>query len=160
MRFASCASTPRTQVEEDIFIRAISQPASRRSLSIAGCRILVRQFRDRVEAHHARAMALVGCSQACPLDLNRLLPVPATILQLDPTDPTALAWLKQHWGTADRLRQVTRRPRPGIGRRLPAGHAVIGFGFFTMGDTPTVAIDRIAADWPTLRFWLTPRPPD
>jgi hypothetical protein len=86
--------------------------------------------------------------------------VPATILQLDPTDPTALAWLKQHWGTADRLRQVTRRPRPGIGRRLPAGHAVIGFGFFTMGDTPTVAIDRIAADWPTLRFWLTPRPPD
>jgi hypothetical protein len=89
-----------------------------------------------------------------------LLPVPATILQLGPTDPAALAWLTRHWGTPDRLRQVTRRPKPGPGRRLPAGHAVIGYGFFTAGDTPQTAVDRLAADWPALRFRLIPRPPD
>ena len=73
-----------------------------------------------------------------------LLPVPAAILELGPNDPAALAWLMQHWGTTDRLRQVVRRPQPGIGRRLPAGHAVMGYGFFTAGDTPLVAIERIA----------------
>ena len=80
--------------------------------------------------------------------------------QLGPNDPAALAWLMQHWGITDRLRQVVRRPQPGIGRRLPAGHAVIGYGFFTAGDTPLLAIERIARDWPALQFHLTPRPPD
>ena len=147
-------------IEEDLFARAVSQPASRRSLNVAGCRILARQFRDRVEAHHARAVALVRHSMACPFDLQVLLPAPPAILQLGPTDPTALAWLRQHWGTTDRPRQVIRRPNPSIGRRLPAGHAVIGYGFFTAGDTPWAAIERIAADWPALRFRLTPRPAD
>jgi len=147
-------------IEEDIFIRAVSQPASRRSLTVAGCRILARQFRDRFEAHHARAASLVGRSLACPLDLHVLLPVPAAILQLGPNDPTALAWLKRHWGTNDRLRQVVLRPKPGTGRRLPARHAVIGYGFFTAGETPQVAVDRLVADWPALRFQLTPRRPD
>jgi hypothetical protein len=43
---------------------------------------------------------------------------------------------------------------------LPAGHTVIGYGFFTGGDIPLAAVDRLAADWPGLRFRLTPRPPD
>jgi hypothetical protein len=147
-------------VEEDIFVRAVSQPASRRALTVAGCRILARQFRDRFEAHHARAASLVGQSKACPLDLHGLLPVPATILQLGPTDPSALAWLKHHWGVTDRLRQVVVREKPATGWRLPAGHAVIGYGFFTAGDTPRAAVERIAAEWSALRFRLTPRPPD
>lgn len=147
-------------IEEDIFVRAVSQPPSRRSLTVAGCRILARQFRDRFEAHHARAAALVGRSMACPLDLHGLLPVPPTILQLGPTDAAALAWLRRNWGTADRLHQVTRRPKPSTGRRLPIGHAVVGYGFFTAGDTPQAAIDRISAHRPALRFRLTPRPPD
>ena len=147
-------------IEEDVFIRAVSQPASRRALTVAGCRILARQFRDRFESHHARAASLVGLSLACPLDLHVLLAVPPAILQLGPADPTALAWLRKHWGTADRLRQVVRRQKPGIGRRLPAGHAVIGYGFFTAGDTPLAAVDRLAAGWPALRFRLIPRPPD
>jgi hypothetical protein len=89
-----------------------------------------------------------------------LLPVPPAILQLGPNDPTALAWLQQHWGVTDRLRQVVLRPKPGPGRRLPAGHAVIGYGFFTAGDTPRAAVERIATNWPGLRFQLTPRRPD
>ena len=149
------------RIEEDIFNLAASQPAARRNLTIAGCRILARQFRARVEARQARAAALVGRSRACPFDLHALLPVPAAILQLGPTHPAALAWLADHWGTTDRLRQVAERPKPTTGRRLPAGHAVIGYGFFTgRRDTATAAIARLGARWPALRFVLQPRPPD
>jgi hypothetical protein len=147
-------------IEEDVFTRAISQPARHRHLTVEGCRILARQFRERVEAHHARAVAMAGGSLVCPFDLHRLLPVPATILQLGPTEPAALAWLAGHWGTTDRLRQATVRLKPGIGRRLPRGHAVIGYGFFTAGETPHAAISRLATDWPALRVRLVPRPPD
>jgi hypothetical protein len=83
-------------IEEDIFVRAVAQPASRRSLTVAGCRILARQFRDRVEARHAKAVALVGLRQACPFNLHRLLPVPTATLQL---------------GSTQRVR-TQQRPRP------------------------------------------------
>jgi hypothetical protein len=123
-------------LEEDIFLRAMAQPTHRRSLTIAGCRILARQFRDRVAAHQARAAALVGHSFVCAFDLQVLLPVPVAILQLGPTHPEALAWLARHWGITDRLRQVTRLAKPPIGRRLPRGHTVIGYGFFAYGENP------------------------
>jgi len=80
-------------VEETVFTLAVSQPAGRRTLTVEGCRILARQFRDKVETHQARAAALVGNSLACPFDLHRLLPVPDSVLQLGPTHPAALAWL-------------------------------------------------------------------
>lgn len=147
-------------IEEDVFLRAVSQPASRRHLTIEGCRILARQFRERVEAHQARAVARVGQSRACPFDLHVLLPVSAAILQLGPTHPEALAWLAAQWGTSDRLRQVVERPKPGIGRRLPQAHAVIGYGFFTHGETPHAAIAQLGTRWPALRFRLQPRPAD
>jgi hypothetical protein len=146
-------------LEEEVFARAVSQPASQRSLTVAGCRILAGQFRARVEAHHGRAVGLVGRSHACPFDLHVLLPVPASILQLGPTHPEALAWLRRHWGT-ERLRQVIERPKPGIGRRLPARHRVRGYGFFAYGGTPQPAVDRLAKVWPALRFVLQPRPAD
>ena len=145
-------------LEEDIFVRAVSQPARRRSLSIDGCRILARQFREKVEVRQAQAAALVGQSLACPLDLHTLVPVPAAILSLGPTDPAALAWLRENWGISDRLRQVCVRPDASTGRRRPHGHAVIGYGFFTLGETPQAAMDTIAARWPGLRCVLVPRP--
>ena len=145
-------------LEEDIFLRAATQPAHRRRLTIEGCRILARQFRDRVAAHQALAAALVGHSFACALDLHALLPVPAAILQLGPTHPAALAWLTRHWGVTDRLRQVAERAKATIGRRLPRGHAVIGYAFFTDGETPRTAVAQFAARWPALRFALAPRP--
>jgi hypothetical protein len=85
---------------------------------VDGCRTLARQFRKRVGARQARAVALVGGGDACPFDLHMLLPVRAAILQLGPTHPEARSWLTTQWGITDRLRQVLARPQPGIGRRL------------------------------------------
>jgi hypothetical protein len=76
------------------------------------------------------------------------------------THPKAQAWLLEHWGLSDAPRQVVLRPHPRPGQRLPAGHAVLGYGFFTGGETPDVAIAKIAAAWPDLRFVLQPRPGD
>jgi hypothetical protein len=149
-----------SEIEDTVFNLAVSQPARARKLTVEGCRILARQFRDRVEARQARAAAMVGRSRACPLDLHTLLPMPDAILQLGPSHPTALAWLKTHWGVTDRLRQVVERAKPMTGRRLPNRHAVIGYGFFTAGETPHAATTRLAAQWPALRFQLVPRPAD
>ena len=108
---------------------------------------------------------MVGRDQSCPFDLHALLPVPDAILDLGPMHPEALAWLATHWGVTDRLRQVTLLKRPKPGRRLPKGHAVIGYGFFTGshgsgGETPTVAIATLGVRWPSLRLRLQPWPLD
>lgn len=145
-------------LEEDVFNLAAAQPPAQRRLGIEGCRILARQFRDRVEARQARAAALVGQSRACPFDLHALLPVPDAVLQLGPTHPQAAAWLQENWGTADTLRHVAGRPDARPGRRLPRGHAVLGYGFFTAGDTPHAAIAQLAVRWTVLRFVLQPQP--
>jgi hypothetical protein len=144
-------------IEDDIFVRAVSQPASRRGLTVEGCRILARQFREKVEVRQARAAALVGQSLACPFDLHALLPVPAAILLLGPTHPTAVSWLTAHWGITDRLRQVSLRDKATTGRRLPAGHKVTGYSFFANQETPDAAIAELATRWPTLRFVLQHR---
>jgi hypothetical protein len=147
-------------VEETVFTLAISQPASRRNLTVEGCRILARQFREKVEARQGRAAALVGHSFLCPFDLHALLPIPETILSLGPAHPTALAWMTAHWGMIDAPRQVTVRDKPTMGRRLKKNHSVVGYGFFTAGDTPQAAVDAIGSRWPALGFWLVPRPAD
>jgi hypothetical protein len=148
------------RIEEDIFNLAASQPKAMRSLTVEGCRILARQFRERVEARAAQAAALVGTSRACPFDLHSLLPVPADILTYELTHPKAQAWLLEHWGLTDAPRQVVVLPQARAGKRLPAGHTVLGYGFFTQGETPHAAIARIAAIWSDLRFVLQPRSVD
>jgi len=145
-------------LEEDVFNLAAAQPPAQRSLSIEGCRILARQFRDRVEARQARAAALIGRSQACPFDLHAMLPVPAAILQQGPMHPASLAWLRDHWGISDGLRHIVELADPRPGRRLSRNHAVLGYGFFTGDDTPRAAIAQLAARWTALRFVLQPRP--
>lgn len=144
-------------IEEDVFNLAAAQPPDQRHLTIIGCHLLARQFRERVATHQAKAVSRVGRSRACPFDLQTLLPVPAAILQSGPTHPKALAWLSAHWGVTDRLRKVTRREGVTAGRRLPAGHAVIGYSFFTAGETPDAAIAQLRVAWPILRFVLLPR---
>jgi hypothetical protein len=163
------------RIEEDVFNLAVSQPPERRNLTVAGCHILARQFRERVEIRQAKALALIGSSRACPFDLHVLLPVPETILQLGPAHPVALDWLSAHWGVSDDLRQVVVREQPKADRRMPAGYALIGYGFFTAGgvaqtaetidsrhggdgETPQAAITQLVDRWPMLRFLLQPRP--
>ncbi len=145
------------RIEEDVFNLAVRQPAEARRLTVEGCHILARQFRERVEAHQARAAALVGISRNCPLDLHALLPVPPGVLRLGPAHPDALAWLRQHWGTTDRLRQVETLPAPKA-PRLPLDHAAAGYGFFTAGETPEAAVAQLRTRWPALRCDLRPRP--
>jgi hypothetical protein len=146
-------------IEEDVFLLAVAQPAAGRPLGVAGCRILARQFADAVAARQAEAAARAVTSRACPFDLQRLLPVPAALLERGPGDPAARAWLAAHWGCGE-LRRIVLRPDAGAGRRLPRGHGVLGYGFFTDGPTPHAAIAAIAAAWPGLRFALRPRPAD
>ena len=147
-----------TRLEEDVFALAVAQPPEQRRLTVAGCRILARQIRDRAEARHARAIAVVGTSRACPFDLYALLPVPDVILALGPVHPDALAWLMANWGVSDAPRQVAMLDQPRPGRRLPTGQGVIGYGFFTAApETPQPAIDILAARCPELRLRLQPR---
>ena len=144
-------------IEEDVFNLAVAQPVDQRGLTVAGCRLLARQFRARVETRHAQAVALRGHSRACPLDLFVLLPIPAELLQLGARHPSAQTWLAAHWG-ADELRQVVRCDNPPRGRRLPAGQAVLGYRFFTWERPPAPAIAALATAWPALRFKLQTRP--
>jgi hypothetical protein len=148
------------QLEEDIFHRAVAARGGRNGLSIEGCHILARQFRQRIESRDEKAVALIGQSRACPFDLHVLLPIPAEILQRGPTDRESLDWLARHWGTPDALRKIVARPNPSAGRRLPSDHAVISYGFFTSGETPRAAATQLVAGWSTLRFVLTPLPAD
>ena len=148
------------RLEEDVFNLAASQPSAIRSLTIEGCRILARQFRDRVEARAGRAASRVGRSRACPFDLHTLLPVPAAILELGPTHAEAQAWLWHHWGLTDSPRQVAVRPGANAGRRLPSGYGAVGYSFFTAHETPHAAIAQLQLHRPTLRFVLQPRPWD
>ena len=145
-------------IEEDIFNLAVSQPSAQRALTVEGCRILARQFRERVEARQAKAAALAGNSHASPFDLQVLLPIPDSILQLGAADPASLTWLKNNWGTEDRLRQINVLAKPKPGRRLPAGYSVAGYSFFTMDRPPAPAIAAIAEAWPMLQFRLRHRP--
>ena len=146
-------------IEADVFNLAASQPPHRRNLTMDGCRILARQFRERIEARQDRAMALLGRGRACPLDLHVLLPVPGAVLRLGERDPAARAWRAEHWGT-ERLWRVVERPSPSTGRRRPAGHGVVGYGFATGGETPVAAVERLRPRWPALQWALTPRPSD
>lgn len=142
------------RLEEDAFHLALRVPSARRSLSIEGCRILARQYRDKVQAHHARAAALVGRSRGCPFDLHALVPVPEPILQLGQGHPEAAAWLTANWGVAE-LRKVARLDDPAIGKRLPAAHAKAGYAFWALGGRgPDVAAARLLHGWPELRFKL------
>ena len=169
-------------IEEYIFNMAAAVPAAQRGLTIAGCRILARQFRERVEARQARVAARLDRSQTssgqgaaratydaqpvnsgdagaadrtktCPFDLQTLLPVPAQILRLGPNDPAALRWLVQNWGV-EGLRQVKDLAKPTTGKRLKRSDSVIGYRFCSADTAPDAAIATLTKAWPALRFSL------
>jgi hypothetical protein len=143
------------RMEEDFFHLLI---APRRSLSLAGARILAGELRTAVAQRHALAMTQVGQSQACPFDLHALVAVPAAMLQRGPDDPAALAWLWQHWGTTQALRHVSidTTAETAARRALAPGEEALVITFWSADWTPWQALTRIGADWSRLRFEMRP----
>jgi len=146
------------RLEEDLFHRLVSPPALPGSLTlpgsrtlaqdrsgVAGARVLAGQLRAAVAGRHERAVAHVGRSRACPLDLHALLPVPDAVLRLGPDEPAALAWLWQHWGTTQALRQVAEDvAAAGGSRRCPsARQAVVHLTFWSADWTPWRALAQL-----------------
>ncbi|MDA8249378.1 MAG: hypothetical protein M0Z28_09375 [Rhodospirillales bacterium] len=146
------------RMEEDFFHLLVSPPApQRRTLSVAGARIVAGQLRDAVRRRHALAVARTG-SRACPFDLHALVPVPDDILRRGPDDPDALVWLWAHWGTTQELRHVTADTAASQGgRHQPAeGEMVFRLTFWSADWTPWRALAQLAAHWPALRFDTRP----
>ena len=142
------------QLQEDWFHRLMGAPS--RSLSAQGARVLAQQLREASERRHALAVAQVGRSRACPLDLHALRPVPATILALGPDHPQARAWLWQHWGTTQALRHVVVPAEPREPEVIEAGQEILRLGFWAADWTPWRALAALAQDWPELRFETRP----
>nr|WP_321983280.1 hypothetical protein [uncultured Lichenicoccus sp.] len=142
------------QLQEDWFHRLMAEPE--RSLSASGARILAQQLREASERRHALAVAQVGRSRACVLDLHALSPVPKSVLALGPDHPQAVAWLWQHWGTTQPLRHVVVLAEPHEPEAVGAGQAVLRVGFWAADWTPWRALAAVAADWPRLRFVTRP----
>jgi hypothetical protein len=139
------------RLEEDWFLRLIAPtPPPLQRLSAAGARLLAGQLREAVSHRHAVAVSAVGLSTACPFDLHSLVPVPEAILRLGPDDPQSQAWLWEHWGTTDALRQVTEITAAG----RPGGPVVLGF--WSADWTPWRALGHLAALWPAVRFEVRP----
>jgi hypothetical protein len=119
-------------------------------------RALVRELRAAIAARHARMLASGAESMpgTCPLDLHRLLPVPATILRLGEDDPAAQAWLWAHWGTNRVLRHV-RVAEADADRRLTRSAKLV-LEFWSADWTPWQAILRLRRDWPRLILAVRP----
>jgi hypothetical protein len=140
------------QAAEDWFhLLAAPPPPRRRTLSLDGARILAGRLRDAAEARQRRVAERAPASRACPLDLHRLLPVPARLLRLGPDHPEARAWLWTEWGTTRALRGVVELPVPGRGRprRDPR---LFWTGFWAADWTPWRAVLALRARWPALRI--------
>src|SRR3712207_1218479 len=123
------------------------------------------QLRDAMERR--REMAAASAARAgragasggdCPLDLHRLIPVPAQVLRLGPGRPEARRWLWANWGTTWPLRHVAelQAPKAKRGPRTPTP-GTLRLGFWSADWAPWPAIRRLRADWPALRFDVRPR---
>ncbi len=121
----------------------------------AEARMLVRQIREIQAARHDRVLARWAESGGCPLDLNRLIPIPDHILQLGEDDPVSQHWLLTHWGTTRALRAVRIREE-GADRRLRR-KAEIVYEFRSADWTPWQAILRLRRAWPKLVVTVQPR---
>ncbi len=148
------------QAEEDWFhLLAASRGAQGpRSISLHGARVLAGQLRDAVERRREQAAVRAGRGGggACPLDLHRLLPVPAALLRLGPGHPDARRWLWANWGTTWPLRHVAELPAPKAGRPPSRTPGRLRLGFWSADWTPWPAVARLRRDWPALRFEVRP----
>lgn len=145
------------RMEEDFFLRLVAPPPGHaRSLSMDGARLLAAELRDAVGRRQALAVARVGQSSACPLDLHALVPVPIPISQLGPDHPDALIWLWTHWGTMQALRHVADETASGRRPSVSSDTAVFAVTFWAADWTPWRALATLREQWPALRFSVTP----
>ncbi len=121
-----------------------------------GARILARQLRERVELQDMRAAEAAFTSGACPLDLHALVPVPARILGLGPSDPDAVRWLWENWGTTWALRgveEITSVRKPGA----QSANGELRYRFWSADWTPWRALSSVKSRWPEMIFQITVR---
>ncbi|WP_156963936.1 hypothetical protein [Muricoccus aerilatus] len=124
------------------------------AISLAGAKLLARRLREAVAVNHQRSLARIGTDRSCPLDLHRLLPVPASILQRGPEEGESRAWLAWHWGVTRPLRHVDELPSTLDRRRKKM--AELRVGFWSADWSPWQAVVRLGQNWPELLFVLTP----
>jgi hypothetical protein len=129
----------------------------RRSLSAEGARILAGQLRDAAELRLRRVAIHAAHSRACPLDLQRLLPVPTELLRLGPEHPRARSWLWAHWGTTQAVRGVVELPVLCRGQPRRRDDGLFWVGFWSADWTPWPAIRALRDRWLALRLVVQPR---
>jgi len=120
----------------------------------AEARALARELREVIAARHDRVLAHWAGPGTCPLDLYRLIPAPAHILQSGEHDPAARRWLWEHWGTTRPLHQVRVLDGHGDGRLKRAARVTIEF--LSADWTPWQAIRQLRRTWPELVFDVRP----
>lgn len=148
------------QAEEDWFhLLAASRASDPRSIGLHGARILAGQLRDAVERRRERVLlAQQGrAGGGCPLDLHRLVPVPADVLRLGPGHSEARRWLWERWGTTWPLRHAAELPVRKAGQKQVREPGRLRLGFWAADWTPWPAVARLREDWPALRFDVRPR---
>jgi hypothetical protein len=146
---------PDLDLEEEDRVQALVQPPDgSRGLDIESARVLARELREAIFGHQQKIVAAVAQTRACLLDLHKLLPVPAEILQLGPDHSASLVWLQANWGTTLPLRHVQRlAEKPVTGKRKTAR---LRLEFWSADWTPWAAFAAIRKAWPALGFDIRP----
>lgn len=96
----------------------------------------------------------MAIDRRCPFDLQRLLPIPAPILQPGPDGPEAEAWLRAQWGTRRALRHVRELPAAEDRRRRRMGEMRVEF--WSADWSPWQALLHLRQAWPSLTLDLVP----
>ncbi len=109
----------------------------------ADARVLAAELREAVVAHAERAAERRGARY--PLDLHRLLPLPAALLRAGPHDPASRAWRRRHWGTPQPLRHA---------RRVEARRGRLVYDCYAAEAAPEPAVVRLRRAWPELAIAL------
>ncbi|WP_424140164.1 hypothetical protein [Roseomonas chloroacetimidivorans] len=141
-------------LEEEFLLPMAAPQDGVRAISLPGAKILARRLRDAVAANHQRALARMSTDRSCPLDLHRLLPVPASILALGPEEGVSREWLSAHWGVTRPLRHVKALPSTLDGRKKRMGQLRVAF--WSADWSPWQAVARLRRTWPDLTFDLRP----